>query len=159
MVKVVSTDLGTNTISRSLSSLDFKPSPTTMLSLPVRALMKDDFPEPVMPIKAIMTSSVAGVGKLVLVGKLVIVGRLLVWDFKRDLARLAVGQRIAPQALTGVSIPRVFSLSLSLSSTGCRYSYSCALEMRGISFQVKGQLSGCGVTRVEDSVEQSDIPD
>ena len=41
--------------------------------------MKDDFPEPVMPIKAIMTSSVAGVGKLA------IVGRLLVWDFRREL--------------------------------------------------------------------------
>ena len=51
--------------------------------------MKDDFPEPVMPMKAMMTSSVAGVGKLA------IVGRLLVWDFRRDLARLAVGQRIA----------------------------------------------------------------
>ena len=75
--------------------------------------MKDDFPEPVMPMKAMMTSSVAGVGKLA------IVGRLLVWDFRRDLARLAVGQRIARQALTGVSIPRVFSSSLSLPFTGC----------------------------------------
>ena len=78
-MKVVSTDSSTSTVSRSLCSLDFRPSPTTMFSFPVRALMKDDFPEPVMPIKAIMTSSVAGVGKLA------IVGRLLVWDFRREL--------------------------------------------------------------------------
>lgn len=74
-------------MSRSLCSLDFKPSPTTMLSLPVRALTKDDFPEPVMPMKAIMTSSVAGVGKLVMVG------RLPFWDLRRDLTGLAVGQK------------------------------------------------------------------
>ena len=69
-MKVVSTDFGRNTMSRSLCSLDFKPSPTTMLSSPVRALMKDDFPEPVMPMKAIMISSVAGVGNLAAVGRL-----------------------------------------------------------------------------------------
>ena len=85
-MKFVSTDSDRNTRSKSLCSLDFKPSPTTMLSLPVRALMKDDFPEPVMPMKAIiMTSSVAGVSKLLMVG------RLLFWDLRRALAELAVG--------------------------------------------------------------------
>ena len=71
-MKVVSTDFGRNAMSRSMCLLDFKPSPTTMLSSPVRALMKDDFPEPVMPMKAIMTSSVAGVGKPATVGKLLV---------------------------------------------------------------------------------------
>ena len=46
---------------------------------PVNALMNDDFPEPVMPINAMITSSDGWDGRLDRVG------RALFWDLSRDL--------------------------------------------------------------------------
>lgn len=49
-----------------------------MSGRPVSALMNDDFPEPVMPMNAIMASSVAA-------DALIALGMLWFWDLRRDL--------------------------------------------------------------------------